>query len=67
MIRAKIWNIENRNYKRLVYRTIEKILSLYTTRVEIPQTISAERRCFIVLTFFSADSEKMKNISAEQR
>ena len=36
------------------------------TRVEVPEVISAEQRCFIVLTFFSADSENMKNISADQ-
>ena len=66
MIRAKIWKMGNRNYKKLVNRTIEKILSLYITRVEVPETISAERRCFKVLTFFNADSENMKNISADQ-
>ena len=37
-----------------------------TSRVEVPEIISAEQRCFIVLTFFSADSEEMKNISADQ-
>ena len=36
------------------------------TRVEAPEVISAEERCFIVLTFFSADSENMINISAVQ-
>ena len=36
------------------------------TRVEDPEVISAEQRCFIVLTFFSADSENMINISADQ-
>ena len=36
------------------------------TRVEVPEVISAEQRCFIVLTFFSADSENMINISADQ-
>ena len=37
-----------------------------STRVEVPEIISAEQRCFIVLTFFSADSEDMKKISADQ-
>ena len=36
------------------------------TRVEVPDVISAEQRSFIVLTFFSADSENMINISADQ-
>ena len=36
------------------------------TRIEIPEVISAEQHCFIVSTFFSADSEKMINISADQ-
>ena len=36
------------------------------SRVEVPEVISAEQCCFIVLTFFSADSENMKNISADQ-
>ena len=39
---------------------------IITTRVEVPEINSAEQRCFIVLTFFSADSEEMKNISADQ-
>ena len=34
------------------------------SRVEVWEVISAEQRCFIVLTFFSADSENMINISA---
>ena len=34
-------------------------------RVEVAEVISAEQRCFIVLTFLSADSENMKNISAD--
>ena len=37
-----------------------------TTRVEVPEIISAEQRCFRDLTFFSADSENMKNVSADQ-
>ena len=36
------------------------------SRVEVPQVISAEQSCFIVLTFFSADSENVINISADQ-
>ena len=36
------------------------------TRVEVPEVISAEQRCFIVFTFFSADSENMINNSADQ-
>ena len=36
------------------------------TRAEVPETINAEQRLFIVLTFFSADSENMKNISSDQ-
>ena len=36
------------------------------SRVEVAEVISAEQRCFIVLTFFSADSENMINISADQ-
>ena len=35
-------------------------VSCFRTRVEVPELISAEQRCFIVLTFFSADSEDMK-------
>ena len=35
-------------------------------RVEVPEIISAEQRCCIVMTFFSADSEDMKKISADQ-
>ena len=35
------------------------------TRAEVPEVISAEQRCFIVLAFFSADSENMINISAD--
>ena len=35
-------------------------------RVEVPEIISCEHSCFRDLTFFSADSEKMKNISADQ-
>ena len=41
-------------------------LNKFNSRVEIPEIISAEQRCFIVLTFFSADSEHMKKISADQ-
>ena len=33
------------------------------TRVEDPEIISAKQRCFRDLTFFSADSENMKDIS----
>ena len=40
--------------------------SSYDSRVEVPEVISAEQRCFIVLTFFSADSENTINISADQ-
>ena len=36
------------------------------TEVEVLEIIIAEQRCFIVLTFFAADSENMKNISAVQ-
>ena len=36
------------------------------TRVEVPEVISAEQRCFIVFTFFNADSENMINISADK-
>ena len=35
-------------------------------RVEVPEIISAEKRCFRVLTFLSADLENMRNISADQ-
>ena len=31
----------------------------FGTRVEVPETINAEQRCFIVLTFFSADSLRL--------
>ena len=34
-----------------------------TTRVEVSKIISAERRCFRSWTFFSADSENIKNTS----
>ena len=44
----------------------EKLKWNIATRVEVPEVISAEQRCFIVLTFFSADSENMINISADQ-
>ena len=44
----------------------EAFLVQVITRVEVPEVISAEQRCFIVLTFFSADSENMINISADQ-
>ena len=37
-----------------------------TPRVEIPEMISSEQRFFRDLTFFSADSENMKNINADQ-
>ena len=32
----------------------------HTTRIEVPEIISAEQHCFRDLTFFSADSENMK-------
>ena len=34
--------------------------------IEIPEIISAEQHCFRFLTFFSADSEKMKKINDDQ-
>ena len=49
-----------------VFSCAQKACHLITTRVEIPEVISAEQRCFRVLTFFSADSENMINISAVQ-
>ena len=36
------------------------------TRFEVSEVISAEQRWFSYLTFFRADSEDMKNISADQ-
>ena len=35
-------------------------------QVEVPEIFSAEQRCFRDLTFFSTDSESMKNISTYQ-
>ena len=55
-----LWVFEKFNFNRV------GTLKLTTSRVEVPEVISAEQRCFIVLTFFSADSENMINISADQ-
>ena len=38
-----------------------------TAPIEVPEIMSAEQRCFRNLTFFSADSENMENLSADQR
>ena len=43
-----------------------KFLQDMSAWVEVPEIVSAEQSCFIVLTFFRADSEDMKIISADQ-
>ena len=57
---------ERREFSVVLCLTTFSPLLVIITRVEVPEIISAEQRCFIVLTFFSADSEDMKKISADQ-
>ena len=43
-----------------------KLAYFCSARVEVPEVISAEQRCFRDLTFFRADSEEMKKIRGDQ-
>ena len=52
--------------RALIYDHPMFFIFFHYNRVEVPEIISAEQRCFIDLTLFSADSENMKNISANQ-
>ena len=57
-IELKVLRIIRREFS---FKYLRKI-----TRVEVPEIIGAEKRSFRVLTFFSADSENLKNIIADQ-
>ena len=63
----RMWHLDQVVVLREKWKaTWKKVSTEMPTRDEVPEVISAEHRCFIVLTFFSADSENMKNISADQ-